>query len=192
MKRPIDNTALVSVLDQMGISDISSATIRQSGEIARALESSTGVEFLHLEMGIPGLPPEEIGVEAECAALRAGIASVYPNMMGIPELKTEASRFLKAFLDIDVSPRGCIPTVGSMQGSFSSFILCSHLDPVRDICLVGPGGHAHGLQLPDQVFRLGLRLAIVHAHGIALPCEPPGGLRPDATGSTGDEDSLRH
>lgn len=140
MKRPIDNTALASVLDQMGISDLSCATIRQSGEIARALENRTGVEFLHLEMGIPGLPPEQIGVEAECAALRAGIASIYPNMMGTPELKSEASRFLKAFLDIDVSPRGCIPTVGSMQGSFSSFILCSHLEPAKDTVLfIDPG-----------------------------------------------------
>ena len=140
MKRPIDNTALASVLDQMGITDISNATIRQSGEIARALERQSGVEFLHLEMGIPGLPPAKVGVEAECAALQAGVASIYPNMMGVPELKSEASRFLKAYLDVDVAPRGCIPTVGSMQGSFSSFILCSHLDPAKDTVLfIDPG-----------------------------------------------------
>lgn len=140
MKQKIDESALASVMDRMGIADISRATIRQSGEIARALESLTGVEFLHLEMGIPGLPPEKIGVEAECAALRAGIASIYPNMMGAPELKSEASRFLKAFLDIDVSPYGCIPTVGSMQGSFSSFILASQLDPAKDTVLfIDPG-----------------------------------------------------
>ena len=78
-------------------------------------------------MGIPGLPPSQVGVEAECEALRAGVASIYPNMMGVPQLKNEASRFLKAFLDIDLAPRGCIPTVGSMQGSFSSFVLCSHI-----------------------------------------------------------------
>ncbi len=140
MKRQIDNSALASVLEQMGISDISDATIRQSGEIARTLERELGIEFLHLEMGIPGLPPAEVGVEAECAALKAGVASIYPNMNGIPELKNEASRFLKAFLDIDVAPKGCIPTVGSMQGSFSAFILCSHLDPAKDTVLfIDPG-----------------------------------------------------
>lgn len=140
MKQLIDNAALASVLEQMGIADISLATIRQSGEIARTLEKNTGVEFLHLEMGIPGLPPSQVGVEAECAALRAGVASIYPNMMGVPQLKSEASRFLKAFLDIDLSPKGCIPTVGSMQGSFSSFILCSHLDPAKDTVLfIDPG-----------------------------------------------------
>ncbi|MBR2064584.1 MAG: pyridoxal phosphate-dependent aminotransferase [Bacteroidales bacterium] len=140
MKSQIEKSALDAVLEQMGISDISCATIRQSGEIARTLEKEQNVEFLHLEMGIPGLPPARIGVEAECEALRQGIASVYPNMMGTPELKKQASRFLKAFLDIDVAPKGCIPTVGSMQGSFSSFIVCSHLDPAKDtILFIDPG-----------------------------------------------------
>ncbi len=140
MKRQIDNDALAAVLEQMGISDISNATIRQSGEIARTLERELGVEFLHLEMGIPGLPPARVGVDAECAALRAGVASIYPVMQGIPELKNEASRFLKAFLDIDVSPKGCVPTVGSMQGSFSTFILCSQLEPSKDtILFIDPG-----------------------------------------------------
>ncbi len=140
MNRPIDRTALATVLEQMGISDISDATIRQSGEIARTLERELGVEFLHLEMGIPGLPPAQVGVDAECVALKAGVASIYPNMNGIPELKHEASRFLKAFLDIDVSARGCVPTVGSMQGSLSSFILCSQLDPSKDTVLfIDPG-----------------------------------------------------
>ncbi len=140
MDRQIDNAALSSVLEQMGISDISNATIRQSGEIARILEKELGVEFLHLEMGIPGLPPAQVGVDAEVEALKAGVASIYPNMAGIPELKANASRFLKAFLDVDVSPRGCIPTVGSMQGSFSSFILCSQLDPAKDTVLfIDPG-----------------------------------------------------
>ncbi len=140
MKRQIDNDALAAVLEQMGISDISNATIRQSGEIARTLERELGVEFLHLEMGIPGLPPARVGVDAECAALNAGVASIYPVMQGIPELKNEASRFLKAFLDIDVSPKGCVPTVGSMQGSFSTFILCSQLEPSKDtILFIDPG-----------------------------------------------------
>lgn len=140
MKQPIDPDVLCSVLEQMDISEISNATIRQSGAIARALEAETGVEFLHLEMGIPGLPPARVGVEAECAALQAGIASVYPDMRGTPELKLQASRFLKAYLDIDVSPEGCIPTVGSMQGSLCSFLLCSHLDSSKDtILFIDPG-----------------------------------------------------
>lgn len=140
MTLPIDRSVLASVLEQMDIHDISCATIRQSGSIARALEQSTSTEFLHLEMGIPGLPPTKTGVEAEKKALDAGVASEYPNMYGIPSLKEQSSRFLKAFLDIDVASLGCIPTVGSMQGSFSVFLLCAHLEPQKDtILFIDPG-----------------------------------------------------
>lgn len=140
MDTPLNPSALQSVLADMGISDIADATIRQSGAIARALESATSTEFLHLEMGIPGLPPARIGVEAECEALRAGVASQYPVMQGIPQFKQQASRFLKAYLDIDVSPEGCIPTVGSMQGGFCAFILCAHMCPQKDTVLfIDPG-----------------------------------------------------
>ena len=48
-------------------------------------------------------------------------------MFGIPELKQQTSRFIRAFLDVGVAPQGCIPTVGSMQGSFTAFLLCSQL-----------------------------------------------------------------
>lgn len=140
MKLPIDQHILASVLEQMGIDNISNATIRQSGAIGKELERLTQTEFLHLEMGIPGLPPSQIGIEAECEALKAGVASIYPNMSGIPEFKENASRFIKAFLDVDIDPLGCIPTVGSMQGSFTSFVMCSQMDPDKDTVLfIDPG-----------------------------------------------------
>ena len=140
MKLPVDKNVLADVLKQMDILDISCATIRQSGAIARALEKASATEFLHLEMGIPGLPPTKVGIEAEKDALDAGVASEYPNMYGIPKLKEQSSRFLKAYLDIDVSPLGCIPTVGSMQGSFSTFLLCAHLESQKDtILFIDPG-----------------------------------------------------
>ena len=140
MTLPVAKSAYDALLEQMGIPDISCATIRQTGAIARALESQSQIEFLHLEMGVPGLPPEKVGVEAEKAALDAGVASQYPNICGIPELKQQASRFLKAFLDIDVASQGCIPTVGSMQGSFAAFMTCAHLAEGKDtILFVDPG-----------------------------------------------------
>ena len=140
MKLPIAKSVYDSLLEQMDILDISAATIRQSGAIAKALETQSQTEFLHLEMGIPGLPPMRVGIEAEKQALDSGVASQYPNMYGIPKLKEQASRFLKAYLDIDVAPLGCIPTVGSMQGSFSTFLLCSHLVEGKDtILFIDPG-----------------------------------------------------
>lgn len=97
MKIPFDRSCLRSALERMDIADIAQATIRQSGDIARMMERETGAEFLHLEMGVPGLPPERVGVEAECAALQEGVASRYPAMQGIPELKSRLRASSKPF-----------------------------------------------------------------------------------------------
>lgn len=50
-------------------------------------------------MGVPGLPPSAVGVKAEIEALQKGIASLYPDINGLPALKEEASRFIKAFIN---------------------------------------------------------------------------------------------
>ncbi len=137
----IVNSEIVdSIVKELEIEDIRSASIRQIGAVVRAVEARTGIEYIHFEMGVPGLPPAEVGVRAECEALQRGVASVYPIIDGIPELKNEASRFVKAFVDTDISPNGCIPTVGSMQASFASLMLASQLDPKRDTVLyIDPG-----------------------------------------------------
>ncbi len=122
------------------IADAARATIRQTGDIARHMERESETEFLHLEMGVPGLRAEEVGVRAEIAALEAGVAALYPPVPGIPVLKNEASRFVKAFLDVEVNPLGCVPTVGSMQGTFTAFMLTAALDRKKDtILFVDPG-----------------------------------------------------
>ncbi len=136
----IDRSVVDGIMKEMEIEDISTASIRQVGAIVRAVEERTGTEYIHFEMGVPGLPPAQVGVDAECEALQKGVASVYPVIDGIAPLKTEASRFVKAFLDVNVAPEGCIPTVGSMQASFASLMLCSHLDSKRDTVLyLDPG-----------------------------------------------------
>ena len=127
-------------LAAMDIENFAQATIRQVGAVGGALEKNSGTEFLHLEMGVPGLPPETVGVEAEQQALAQGHASIYPSITGIAPLKSEASRFVKAVLDIDVAPEGCIPTVGSMQGGFCLFQISSQCDPKKDtILFIDPG-----------------------------------------------------
>ena len=136
----VNSDIVDSIVKELEIEDVRSASIRQIGAVVRAVEARTGTEFVHFEMGIPGLPPAEVGVRAECEALQRGVASVYPIIDGIPELKNEASRFVKAFINTDIKPDGCIPTVGSMQASFASLMLASQLDPKRDTVLyIDPG-----------------------------------------------------
>ena len=136
----IEPQIIDSIVKELEIEDIAKASIRQVGAIVRTVEQRTGVEYIHFEMGIPGLPPSEVGVRAECEALESGVASIYPVIDGITGLKEQASRFVKAFLDVDINASGCIPTVGSMQGSFASLMLCSHLSKERDTVLyIDPG-----------------------------------------------------
>lgn len=113
---PITDSRLAEIITETGISDIASATIRQICALAAALEREAGEKFVHLEMGNPGIGASEIGVAAECEVLRGGIANKYPDISGLPKLKKAGADFLKAFVDIDVDPRGIVPTVGSMQG----------------------------------------------------------------------------
>lgn len=137
---PIDREGLQREMQRMMIEEISEATIRQITALSEALEASAEEPMVHLEMGNPGLPAEQIGVEAQCAALRSGVPAKYPNVMGLPALKKAASAFLKAFVDIDVPADTIIPTVGSMQGSFTLELLMSQRLPERDtILFINPG-----------------------------------------------------
>lgn len=137
---PIRRELLDRIIDSHHITDYSKATIREIKAVAAQAEKESGVEFIKMEMGVPGLPPSEVGVRAEIAALESGVASIYPDIDGLPLLKKEASRFIKAFVGTDISPQGCVPVVGSMQGTFASFLLCSQADPQKDTVLfIDPG-----------------------------------------------------
>ena len=122
------------------IADLSKATIGEVLLVAQYLEKQTGIPFIRMDQGSPGLPVNKFGVEAEKAALDRGVGSQYPAAAGVPELKHEASRFVKAFMDIDVSPRSCVPTVGSVAGSFGSFIATTQRIPGKNkVLFIDPG-----------------------------------------------------
>lgn len=154
MKTPFSKDTVEKVLSDLGIRDISRATIRQTVAVSDKLEQLTGEKFIHLEMGSPGLPASEVGREAQKKALDAGVASKYPNIAGIAPLKANASRFVKAFLDIDIKTEGCVPTVGSMMGTFASILLCCNLDPKKDtILFLNPGFSVQPLQVDILGFK---------------------------------------
>lgn len=145
---PIKKEIVDGLIAQLGIQDFAKATIREVKQVAAKAEEQSGVEFIKMEMGIPGLPAARIGVEAQIKALQDGIASQYPDIQGNPELKKQASRFVKAFVGIDIHERGCVPVVGSMQGAFASFLTCSQTDPKKDTVLfIDPGFPVQKMQL---------------------------------------------
>jgi len=137
---PVDYNTVKRVIESYNLPDFGKATIREVVAISSQLEKETGTEFIHMEMGVPGLKASEIGVNAEVEALKNGIASVYPNINGAQDLKEQASRFIKAFINIDVSPEGCVPVTGSMQGTYASFLTAGQCAAGKDtILFIDPG-----------------------------------------------------
>ena len=116
------------------------SSIREIVHLVNKIEEYTGIKFIRMEMGVPGLPANQIGIDAEIAALKRGVASVYPDISGIEPLKNETSRFIKLFLDIDIKPQGCIPTVGSMMAAMVSFLVANRNDRTKEGSLfIDPG-----------------------------------------------------
>lgn len=141
---PIDKDTFDAVVRRLMILDLGSATIRQICTLAGEIEREAGEPMVHLEIGNPGLEAEQVGVRAEIHALECGVANKYPAIQGIPELKEAGSEFIKAFLDIDIPGKCIIPTVGSMQGSFTLQLLLSQRLKEKDTMLfLNPGFPAH-------------------------------------------------
>ena len=148
---PIKKEIVDGLIAKMGIQDFAKATIREVKQVAAMAEKESGVEFIKMEMGIPGLPAAQKGVDAQVKALQDGIAHSYPDIQGYPELKRQASRFVKAFINIDIQPEGCVPVCGSMQGTFASFLTCSQANRQKDTVLfIDPGFPVQKMQLQVQ------------------------------------------
>ena len=132
-KRIVDHTCI-----DFGIrnaQELGSASIRQLVGVIKDIERATGVEFIHMELGEPGLPAETTGIWAEHEALLRGCGSHYPLITGIPEVKHWGSEFVRAFLGIDIPDECIVPTVGSMQGAFALNTMMGQLDSERNTIL---------------------------------------------------------
>jgi aspartate/methionine/tyrosine aminotransferase len=137
---PISSDLIMTLAKTIGIPSPGASSIREIVHLVNKLEENTGIKFIRMEMGVPGLPAPSIGIEAEIAALKNGVASIYPDISGIEPLKKETSRFIKLFLDIDIDPQGCIPTVGSMMGAMVSFLVANRNDRTKEGTLfIDPG-----------------------------------------------------
>ncbi|MBK7629862.1 MAG: pyridoxal phosphate-dependent aminotransferase [Ignavibacteriales bacterium] len=145
---PIDYQIVTQKVKDSKLESPGKASIREVKKLVDEIEKASGERFVRMEMGIPGLPPTKVGVEAEIEALKNGVAAVYPDIYGVHSLKFETSKFVKLFMDIDVSPEGCVPTCGSMMGSFAAFMTLNRCNPEKDTTLlIDPGFPVHRQQL---------------------------------------------
>lgn len=137
---PLNREVVDSKIRQLRIPEVGKASIREIVALVNLVEEETGFRYIRMEMGVPGLPPAKIGVEAEIEALNKGVAAVYPMVDGDKNLKKEAALFVKNFLDVRVDPKCCVPTVGSMQGTFTAFLAAGHTDKKKNTALfIDPG-----------------------------------------------------
>jgi aspartate/methionine/tyrosine aminotransferase len=144
---PISYELVTRLIAELNLPSVGKASIREIKRLIDNIERESGKKYIRMEMGIPGLKPSSIGTDAEIQALRDGVAAIYPDIDGTPALKNEISRFVKNFMNIDVLPEACIPTVGSMQGSFAAFLTLARMDEARDTTLfIDPGFPVHKQQ----------------------------------------------
>ena len=126
--------------DECHVANLATATIGEMLLVAQYLEKSTGAPVIRMDQGSPGLPINSYGVAAEKRAHDQGLGCQYPAAAGVKELKEAGSRFVKAFINVDIDPAGCIPTTGSVAGSFGAFIACTQRTPGKNkILFIDPG-----------------------------------------------------
>ncbi|MBQ4507787.1 MAG: pyridoxal phosphate-dependent aminotransferase [Paludibacteraceae bacterium] len=138
MSFPLNKQTVDNICIDFGLRnahELGAASIRQLVGVVKDIERATGEEFIHMELGEPGLPAEAVGIAAEHEALLNGFGSKYPVITGIPELKHWGSEFVKAFVGLDIPDECIVPTVGSMQAAFALNMTMSQLDSKRDTVL---------------------------------------------------------
>ncbi|HRW63178.1 MAG TPA: pyridoxal phosphate-dependent aminotransferase, partial [Bacteroidales bacterium] len=86
---PIDAQVVKQKIENSGLENVGLASIRELVRLVNEIEKETGTKFIRMEMGVPGLPPAQVGIEGEIEALRNGVASKYPMIEGVDILKKE-------------------------------------------------------------------------------------------------------
>ena len=129
--------------------DLEKISIRELNKLVDEVSKNNNVNFLRFEFGIPGLEPNKLAIKEEIRILKnkPHLIGTYPPFDGIPYLKKETASFVKNFLNINVSPQCCIPTVGAMHGGLICQSLAGRLrQSANTILFLDPGFPVNKLQ----------------------------------------------
>jgi aspartate/methionine/tyrosine aminotransferase len=137
---PVNSKIVQQKITESGLKSVGNASIREIVKLVSQIEAASNTPFIRMEMGVPGLSCPEIGITAEIEALQKGVAAIYPNIEGLPQLKQETAKFIRNFVNIEINTQGCIPTVGSMQGSMAAIMVVTKCHPGKNkVLFIDPG-----------------------------------------------------
>ena len=145
---PLDEVVLNNIIKDYEV-NLDEISIRELKRMVDTLAEQYHVDFLHFEFGVPGIPADRMGPEEEIRVLTEDkkLPSTYPPFDGIPRLKNATACFIKAFLNIEVKPENCIPTVGAMHGCFiAQAIAGRRFKKANTILYLDPGFPVNKLQ----------------------------------------------
>lgn len=91
MSKVFSKELVEQVVKEMKVADLRNATIGDVLLVASRLEQLTGIPFIRMDQGSPGLPANKIGIEAEKAALDKGLGHSIPLL---PEFRNSRMRHL--------------------------------------------------------------------------------------------------
>lgn len=90
MSRVFSEELVNSVAKEMKVADLDNATIGDVLLVASRLEELTGIPFIRMDQGSPGLPANKIGIEAE---KKLSIEESVRNIRQLRSGRTETSCF---------------------------------------------------------------------------------------------------
>jgi aspartate/methionine/tyrosine aminotransferase len=96
------------------------------------IERRTGIEFVRLDFGIPGLTPLPACVSGHTAPLQSGcIPQQYPPAAGVERLRAECASFVSWRIGIDCPAGNVFVTCGGTQALYVAQTIAAHLTPGR-------------------------------------------------------------
>ncbi len=69
VQSPIDAQIVGQKINASGLSDVGRASIRELVRLVNQIEQQTDTTYVRMEMGVPGLPAPEVGINAGIGAL---------------------------------------------------------------------------------------------------------------------------
>jgi aspartate/methionine/tyrosine aminotransferase len=143
---PLNREVVDRIVEQQRI-NMERVNIREMAKIVKAVEEHLDVQFIRMEIGIPGLPLSDIAPQAEAQIFADGKGNEYPPFEGTDRLRKATSDFVKKFLNVDVPWQYCVATTGAMQGGFVGQAVAGNLHPDRrTILYIDPSFPVNRLQ----------------------------------------------